>query len=186
MIVECRGDLAREIAEAAQPSRKACGLQSRGMIELVVVERQYQREAYLGLPCHDSQGQVIGHIACADPGSMPDELPHQAILRIFAVRASMELVSAFAEQGGKRLAVSGTGYEYDCTRGHCSEYSTPTVPQTVYGSCKLALNLLDRPAFAAFATACLLVQIPLIGTVALLHRRATPREAVTGADLRSG
>jgi nucleoside-diphosphate-sugar epimerase len=58
------------------------------------------------------------------------------------VRASMELVSAFAEQGGKRLAVSGTGYEYDCTRGRCSEYSTPTVPQTVYGSCKLALNLL--------------------------------------------
>lgn len=55
------------------------------------LERTYQRESYLGLPCFDSQGQVIGHIACADPGAMPDELPQQAILKIFAVRAGMEL-----------------------------------------------------------------------------------------------
>jgi PAS domain S-box-containing protein len=54
-------------------------------------ERQYQREAYLGLPCFDSAGRVIGHIACADPVSMPEDLPHQAILKIFAVRAAVEL-----------------------------------------------------------------------------------------------
>jgi PAS domain S-box-containing protein len=54
-------------------------------------EREYEREAYLGLPCFDSAGRVIGHIACADPVSMPEELPHQAILKIFAVRAGIEL-----------------------------------------------------------------------------------------------
>jgi PAS domain S-box-containing protein len=55
------------------------------------LERQYEREAYLGLPCFDSAGRVIGHIACADPVSMPEDLPHQAILKIFAVRAGIEL-----------------------------------------------------------------------------------------------
>jgi PAS domain S-box-containing protein len=55
------------------------------------LEGQFEREAYLGLPCFDSQGRVLGHIACADPARMPDELPHQAILKIFAVRAGMEL-----------------------------------------------------------------------------------------------
>ncbi len=54
-------------------------------------EREYEREAYLGLPCFDSAGRVIGHIACADPVSMPEDLPHQAILKIFAVRAGIEL-----------------------------------------------------------------------------------------------
>jgi PAS domain S-box-containing protein len=55
------------------------------------LERQFEREAYLGLPCFDSAGRVIGHIACADPVSMPEDLPHQAILKIFAVRAAIEL-----------------------------------------------------------------------------------------------
>jgi PAS domain S-box-containing protein len=55
------------------------------------LERQFGREAYLGLPCFDSAGRVIGHIACADPVSMPEDLPHQAILKIFAVRAGIEL-----------------------------------------------------------------------------------------------
>jgi GAF domain-containing protein len=55
------------------------------------LERQFERDSYLGLPCLDSEGRVIGHVACADPGPMPAELPHQAILTLFAVRASMEL-----------------------------------------------------------------------------------------------
>jgi PAS domain S-box-containing protein len=55
------------------------------------LERKYEREAYLGLPCFDGAGRVIGHIACADPVSMPEDLPHQAILKIFAVRAGIEL-----------------------------------------------------------------------------------------------
>ena len=58
------------------------------------------------------------------------------------VRASMELVQEFAAQGGKRLTVCGSGYEYDWNYGYCSEKLTPPVPNTVYGSCKQALNLL--------------------------------------------
>jgi nucleoside-diphosphate-sugar epimerase len=58
------------------------------------------------------------------------------------VRASMELVQEFAAQGGKRLTVCGSGYEYDWNYGYCSEKLTPAVPNTVYGSCKQALNLL--------------------------------------------
>lgn len=53
-------------------------------------ERIFKREGYLGLPCFDTQGRVIGHIACADPQSVP-ELPEQAILKIFAVRAGLEI-----------------------------------------------------------------------------------------------
>ena len=58
------------------------------------------------------------------------------------VCASMELVQEFAAQGGKRLTVCGSGYEYDWNYGYCSEKLTPAVPNTVYGSCKQALNLL--------------------------------------------
>jgi PAS domain S-box-containing protein len=65
--------------------------QARGLGERWPLERQFERESYLGLPCLDSEGRVIGHVACADPEPMADELPHQALLKLFAVRASMEL-----------------------------------------------------------------------------------------------
>jgi nucleoside-diphosphate-sugar epimerase len=58
------------------------------------------------------------------------------------VRSSLELARAFAEQDGRRLVVSGTGYEYDWKYGYCSEDLTPAVPNTVYGACKQALHLL--------------------------------------------
>ncbi len=67
------------------------------------------------------------------------------------VRASMELVQEFAGQGGKRLTVCGSGYEYDWNYGYCSEKLTPSVPNTVYGSCKQALNLLVQ-SFAGQAS----------------------------------
>jgi PAS domain S-box-containing protein len=54
-------------------------------------EALFDRDSYLGLPCLDSRGSVIGHVACADPGGMPEELPHRAVLRLFALRASLEL-----------------------------------------------------------------------------------------------
>jgi nucleoside-diphosphate-sugar epimerase len=64
------------------------------------------------------------------------------------VRASFDLVRAFADAGGSRLAICGSGYEYDWAHGYCTEGLTPTVPDTVYGSCKHALHELVR----AFAT----------------------------------
>lgn len=67
------------------------------------------------------------------------------------VRASMELVQEFAAQGGKRLTVCGSGYEYDWNYGYCSEKLTPAAPNTVYGACKQALNLLVQ-SFAGQAS----------------------------------
>jgi len=55
------------------------------------LEKQYQRFSYLGIPCLDSAGRVMGHIACADDKPMREELPHQVILKIFAMRAAIEL-----------------------------------------------------------------------------------------------
>ena len=48
-------------------------------------------ESYLGLPCTDSKGGVIGHIVCKDAVQVTWEVPHDAILKLFAVRASVEL-----------------------------------------------------------------------------------------------
>lgn len=55
------------------------------------LEKAFDRESYLGLPCIDTQGRVIGHIACADGREMRQELPHLAILKIFAIRTAIEL-----------------------------------------------------------------------------------------------
>jgi nucleoside-diphosphate-sugar epimerase len=64
------------------------------------------------------------------------------------VTASLELLREFAQHGGERLTLCGSGYEYDWSYGYCSEKLTPAVPNTVYGSCKQALHLLTK----AFAT----------------------------------
>jgi nucleoside-diphosphate-sugar epimerase len=66
------------------------------------------------------------------------------------VRASMELVQEFAAAGGKRVTSCGSGYEYDWRYGFCNEQLTSPVPNTVYGACKQALNLMTEN-FAATA-----------------------------------
>lgn len=66
------------------------------------------------------------------------------------VRASMELVQEFAAAGGKRVTCCGSGYEYDWRYGYCNEQLTWQVPNTVYGACKQALNLMIEN-FAATA-----------------------------------
>lgn len=60
------------------------------------------------------------------------------------VTASFELVRRFAEAGGTRLAVCGSGYEYDWSYGYCTEGLTPCQPDTVYGACKHALHEMVR------------------------------------------
>jgi len=60
------------------------------------------------------------------------------------VTASLDLVQRFAALGGKRAVVCGSGYEYDWNYGYCSEAHTPTVPNTVYGACKHALDVMLR------------------------------------------
>ena len=56
------------------------------------------------------------------------------------VRASLEMLDAFAENGGKRVVMAGTCAEYDWNYGWCSESVTPLTPSTIYGTCKHALQ----------------------------------------------
>jgi len=58
------------------------------------------------------------------------------------VTSSLELLRQFAAHGGKRFVGCGSAYEYDWNYGYCSERLTPATPNTVYGSCKQALNLM--------------------------------------------
>ncbi|MFN0303394.1 MAG: PAS domain-containing protein [Burkholderiales bacterium] len=54
-------------------------------------EATLDRDSYLGVPCFDAEGKIIGHIACMNGGPMRPELPDQAILKLFSERAALEL-----------------------------------------------------------------------------------------------
>jgi nucleoside-diphosphate-sugar epimerase len=62
------------------------------------------------------------------------------------VEASLRLLRAFAENGGRRAVFAGTCAEYAWTeRVVCSELTTPCHPATLYGASKHALHLIaDR------------------------------------------
>jgi nucleoside-diphosphate-sugar epimerase len=76
------------------------------------------------------------HLAwCTVPGqfwSAPENLTW--------LETSLALVRAFHQHGGQRLVIAGSSAEYDWRYGFCSEAVTPTVPASLYGSCKLALH----------------------------------------------
>ena len=63
------------------------------------------------------------------------------------VSASLGLLRAFAEVGGRRVALSGTCAEYDWTTGGsrgdgvCNEASSALKPSTLYGTSKHALQM---------------------------------------------
>jgi nucleoside-diphosphate-sugar epimerase len=63
------------------------------------------------------------------------------------IQASIELLKQFREQGGQRVVMSGSCAEYDWNYGYCSEYLTPRNTNSVYGTCKKALQEI-------FATYC--------------------------------
>ena len=71
-----------------------------------------------GMPCFDSSGRVIGHIACADDKPMRDELPHHAILKIFSMRAAIELErsGAGARRRLPRCGIEGAAEIYFARR----------------------------------------------------------------------
>ncbi|HET7233284.1 MAG TPA: NAD(P)-dependent oxidoreductase [Longimicrobium sp.] len=56
------------------------------------------------------------------------------------VEASLALLRAFTEAGGKRAVAAGTCAEYDWSHGWCSEGVTPLAPSTTYGVCKDAVR----------------------------------------------
>ena len=61
-------------------------------------------DSYLGLPCFDTKGNVIGHLACIGRKPMLGELPHDAVLRLFAVRAGVEMERRVLERLRERSA----------------------------------------------------------------------------------
>ena len=58
------------------------------------------------------------------------------------VQASMRLVDAFCQQGGRHVVVAGTCAEYDWNHGFMREDITPYHPNTIYGVCKDATRRL--------------------------------------------
>lgn len=92
------------------------------------------------------------HLAwCAVPGKFWETLEN-----IRWLRTSLELLSAFAESGGKRMVVAGSCAEYGPDTGECLENKTPLTPSTLYGTCKRALSdILSSPTFqATLSSAC--------------------------------
>jgi nucleoside-diphosphate-sugar epimerase len=61
------------------------------------------------------------------------------------VEASLGLLRAFADAGGRRVVVAGTCAEYDWSgAGVCREGETPLRPASLYGVCKNALRELTE------------------------------------------
>lgn len=58
------------------------------------------------------------------------------------VGATLELLRAFADAGGRRAVAAGTCAEYDVRYGYCDESITPTAPANDYGVCKNAMRAL--------------------------------------------
>jgi nucleoside-diphosphate-sugar epimerase len=57
------------------------------------------------------------------------------------IDASLRLLRAFAEAGGRRAVMAGTCGEYAWGEGILRESGTPLQPATLYGACKLATNV---------------------------------------------
>ena len=56
------------------------------------------------------------------------------------VEGSLHLLRIFQKTGGTRVVMAGSCAEYDWKFGYCSEYVTPLVPSSLYGTCKNAMQ----------------------------------------------
>jgi len=66
------------------------------------------------------------------------------------VEASLRLLRAFADAGGRRAVLAGSCAEYDWSHGLLVEDETPLAPATLYGASKAGLHTVGR-AYAAEA-----------------------------------
>lgn len=100
---------------------------------------------------HDVRPDALLHLAwCASPAKFW-ETPEN----IDWLRASLELLSAFAENGGRRAVAAGSCAEYAPDSGECVEDQTALAPTTLYGTCKRALDeILHRSTFQTASAAC--------------------------------
>jgi nucleoside-diphosphate-sugar epimerase len=96
------------------------------------------------LLCPGSAAKIVGEVR-------PDYILHLAWYAVPGkfwaspenlkwVGASLELLSAFAENAGQRVVLAGSCAEYGPTAGECVEGATPLLPNTLYGTCKHALE----------------------------------------------
>jgi nucleoside-diphosphate-sugar epimerase len=56
------------------------------------------------------------------------------------LESSLHLLRIFQKTSGLRVVIAGTCAEYDWRFGYCSEYVTPLMPLSLYGTCKNALR----------------------------------------------
>jgi nucleoside-diphosphate-sugar epimerase len=85
---------------------------------------------------HQVQPNFLLHLAWyAAPGKF-----WEARENIDWVHASLELLSAFAANNGKRMVAAGSCAEYQINAGECLEEKTPLLPSTLYGTCKCAFG----------------------------------------------
>jgi len=71
--------------------RKEIVYVSTGVCDIWPLEKEFDRDSYIGVPMFDSTGKIIGHFACMDGRPMRQDLPHLALFKIFSVRAAAEL-----------------------------------------------------------------------------------------------
>ncbi len=56
------------------------------------------------------------------------------------LEGSLHLLRVFQKNGGMRVVMAGSCAEYDWNFGCCSEYTTPLIPSSLYGTCKNAMQ----------------------------------------------
>jgi GAF domain-containing protein len=69
-----------------------------GVCDVWPLEKEFDRDSYIGVPMFDSAGKIIGHFACMDGKPMRQDLPHLALFKIFSVRAAAELERMLLKQ----------------------------------------------------------------------------------------
>lgn len=69
-----------------------------GVGEKWPIEKQYDRDSYLGVPLLDSAGKIIGLFACMDGQPMHQDPPHLALFKIYAASAAAELERTLERQ----------------------------------------------------------------------------------------
>ena len=60
------------------------------------------------------------------------------------VQSSLELLRLFNKYEGTRVVMVGSCNEYDWNYGYCSEFITPKISNTFYGTCKHSLQILQE------------------------------------------
>jgi nucleoside-diphosphate-sugar epimerase len=70
-------------------------------------------------------------------------------LNLAWVDATLRLLQAFAQAGGRHVAMAGTCAEYDWASGHLCEDASPLAPHTLYGVAKDATRRLAQALIAA-------------------------------------